>query len=193
MARSLPIIRTTTTGLRHEASTRRDHYRPRTGAGRKLNEPFEGDSTMMIPARRRPTAVLRNFPETRWDVDRLFDEFFVRPMVSMNPSGPQADFYETEEEFVLEMNLPGMTEDEIDVNLEQGVLSITGEHVEEQDDEKGTYHLRERSWNRFTRSFSIPHTIDAEHVDAGFAKGVLTVRLPKAAEAKARRIEIKGG
>ena len=65
---------------------------------------------MTLPTRRRPTAVLRNFPETRWDMDRLFDEFFVRPMVTMNPAGPQADFYETDEDFVLEMNLPGFTE-----------------------------------------------------------------------------------
>jgi HSP20 family protein len=148
---------------------------------------------MMLTTRRRPTAVLRNFPETRWDTDRLFDEFFVRPMVTMNPTGPQADFYETDEEFVLEMNLPGFTEEDVDVNLEQGVLSITGEHSEEGEEEKGTYHLRERSWSRFTRSFSIPHTIDVENVDADFAKGVLKVRLPKAAEAKARKIEIKGG
>jgi HSP20 family protein len=147
---------------------------------------------MMLPTRRRPTAVLRNFPETRWDVDRLFDEFFVRPMVAMNPAGPEADFYETEEEFVLEMNLPGFTEQDIDVNLEQGVLSITGEHSEIEEEEKGTYHLRERRWNRFTRSFSIPHTINVEDVDAGFERGVLRVRLPKAAEAKARKIEIKG-
>ena len=101
---------------------------------------------MMLPTRRRPTAVLRNFPETRWDMDRLFDEFFVRPMASMNPTGPAADFFETDEEFVLEMNLPGFTENDIDVNLEQGVLSITGEHSEEDEEEKGTYHLRERSW-----------------------------------------------
>ena len=148
---------------------------------------------MMLPTRRRPTAVLRNFPETRWDMDRLFDEFFVRPMVTMNPAGPQADFYETDEDFVLEMNLPGFTEEDVDVNLEQGVLSITAEHSEEEEEEKGTYHLRERSWSRFTRSFSIPHTIDVENVDADFAKGVLKVRLPKAAEAKARKIEIKGG
>jgi hypothetical protein len=47
----------------------------------------------MLPTRRRPTAVLRNFPETRWDVDRLFDEFFGRPMATMNPAGPEADFY----------------------------------------------------------------------------------------------------
>jgi HSP20 family protein len=147
---------------------------------------------MMLPTRRRPTAVLRNFPETRWDVDRLFDEFFARPMATMNPAGPEADFYETDEEFVLEMNLPGFAESDIDVNLEQGVLSITGEHSVEEEEEKGTYHLRERSWSRFTRSFSIPHTIDVENVDADFAKGVLKVRLPKAAEAKARRIEIKG-
>jgi HSP20 family protein len=147
---------------------------------------------MMLPTRRRPTAVLRNFPETRWDVDRLFDELLGRPFVTMGPGGPDADFYETEDDFVLEMNLPGFDLEEVEVNLEQGVLSITGEHAVEKE-EKGTYHLRERGWQRFTRSFSVPHSIDAESVDASFHKGVLTVKLPKAAEAKPRKIEIKGG
>ncbi|MDT8436807.1 MAG: Hsp20/alpha crystallin family protein [Gemmatimonadota bacterium] len=146
---------------------------------------------MMLPTRRRPTAVLRNFPETRWDVDRMFDDLFGRSFLTMGPGGPEADFYETEDDFVLEMNLPGFDLEEVEVNLEQGVLSISGEHAEEKE-EKGTYHLRERGWSRFTRSFSVPHTIDANRVDAGFDKGVLTVKLPKAAEAKPRRIEIKG-
>lgn len=146
---------------------------------------------MMLPTRRRPTAVLRNFPETRWDMDRVFDELLGRPFVTMGPGGPEADFYETEDDFVLEMNLPGFDLDEVEVNLEQGVLSISGEHAVEKE-EKGTYHLRERGWQRFTRGFSVPHSIDAEHVDASFHKGVLTVKLPKAAEAKPRRIEIKG-
>jgi HSP20 family protein len=146
---------------------------------------------MMLPTRRRPTAVLRNFPDARWDADRLFEELLGRPFVTMGPGGPEADFYETEDDFVLEMNLPGFDLDEVEVNLEQGVLSISGEHSAERE-EKGTYHLRERGWSRFTRSFSVPHSIDPESVDASFHRGVLTVKLPKAAEAKPRRIEIKG-
>ena len=94
--------------------------------------------------------------------------------------------------FTLEMNLPGYGLNDIDVNLEQGVLQITGNREETTDEDKGTYHVRERGWGRFTRSFSVPHTIDPNGVSAEFANGVLTVSLPKAAEAKARRIEVKG-
>lgn len=147
---------------------------------------------MALPTRRRSTNVFRPFPELRWDVDRLFDEMFTRPTFSVAPGAPEADFYETENDFVLEMDLPGFTHDDVDVTVEKGVLSIAGERTFEREEDEGTYHLRERTWGKFSRSFSIPHTIEDEGVDASFHKGVLTVKLPKAAEAKARRIEIKG-
>ena len=147
---------------------------------------------MALPTRRRSTNVFRPFPELRWDVDRLFDEMFARPALHVSPGGPEVDFYETEDEFILEMDLPGFTQEDVDVTVEKGVLSIGGERTIEREQGQGTYHLRERSWGKFSRSFSIPHTIDAERVDADFAKGVLTVKLPKAAEAKARKIEIRG-
>ena len=85
-----------------------------------------------------------------------------------------------------------MQKEDLKVSVEKGVLSIAGERSIERDEEKGNYHLRERSWGKFSRSFSIPHTIDAENVDASFVKGVLTVKMPKAAEALARKIQIKG-
>ena len=146
---------------------------------------------MTLPTRRRSTTVFRPFPELRWDADRLMDEFFGRQF-HMTPSGPEADFYETENEFVLEMDLPGFEQDDVELTVEKGVLSISGERTIERDEEKGNYHLRERSWGKFSRSFSIPHTIDAENVDASFQKGVLMVKMPKAAEALARKIQIKG-
>lgn len=147
---------------------------------------------MTLPTRRRSTHVFRPFPELRWDADRLFDEFFGRPQLHVTPGGPEADFYETENEFVLELDLPGFTQEDVEVTVEKGVISISGERSIERDEEKGNYHLRERSWGKFSRSFSIPHTIKAEAVDANFAKGVLTVKMPKAPEALARKIEIKG-
>jgi len=136
--------------------------------------------------------VFRPFPELRWDADRLMNEFFSRPQLHVSPGGPEADFYETEDHFVLEMDLPGFTQEDVELTVEKGVLSISGERTLERDEEKGNYHLRERSWGKFSRSFSIPHTIDAESVDAIFNRGVLTVKMPKAAEALARKIQIKG-
>ena len=146
---------------------------------------------MTLPTRRRSTTVFRPFPELRWDADRLMDEFFGRQL-HMTPSGPEADFYETENEFVLEMDLPGFQQDDVELTVEKGVLSISGERTIERDEEKGNYHLRERSWGKFSRSFSIPHTIDADGVEAAFNKGVLMVKMPKAAEALARKIQIRG-
>jgi HSP20 family protein len=117
---------------------------------------------------------------------------FGRPQVRVAPGGPEADFYETENEFVLEMDLPGFTNEGVDVTVEKGVMTIHGERSIERDEDQDNYHLRERSWGKFSRSFSIPHTIESESVDASFRSGVLTVKLPKAPEAKARKIEIKG-
>jgi HSP20 family protein len=125
-------------------------------------------------------------------VDRLFDDMFSRPGFHVAPGGPEADFIETENELVLEMDLPGFTNEDVDVTVEKGVLTIHGERALEREENEGTYHLRERSWGKFSRSFSIPHTIESEAVDAGFHQGVLTVKLPKAPEALARKIEIKG-
>ncbi len=147
---------------------------------------------MTLPTRRRSTNVFRPFPELRWDVDRMFDEVFSRPQFHVAAGGPEADFYETENDFVLEMDLPGFTQEDVDVTVEKGVLSISGERTVEREEGQGTYHLRERSWGKFSRSFSIPHTIDGDRVKAEFAKGVLMVTLPKAPEAKARKIEIRG-
>lgn len=142
----------------------------------------------MLPTTRRNRS-LRTVPEFRWDVDRLFEDMLTRGFSS---NGPEADLFETEDGFTLEMNLPGYDLSDIDVNMEQGVLQISGSREDETREEQGTYHLRERGWGRFTRSFTVPHTIDPSKVDAEFRHGVLTVTLPKAAEARARKIEVKG-
>jgi HSP20 family protein len=146
----------------------------------------------MLPTIRRNAFNLRAIPEFRWDVDRLFGEIVNRPALRFATSGPAADLYETDDGFTLKMNLPGYDLADIDVNLEQGVLLVSGSREGEMDEEKGTYHVRERSWGRFNRSFTVPHKIDPKAVQAEFANGVLIVNLPKAAEARARRIEIKG-
>ncbi len=146
----------------------------------------------MLPTIRRNAFNLRAIPEFRWDVDRLFDEIVNRPTLRFATSGPAADLYETDDGFTLKMNLPGYDLADIDVNLEQGVLLVSGSRKGEMDEEKGTYHVRERSWGQFNRSFTVPHKIDPKAVQAEFANGVLIVNLPQAAEARARRIEVKG-
>jgi HSP20 family protein len=103
---------------------------------------------------------------------------------------PAANLYETGEEFVLEMGLPGFDSDSIDVNVERGILTVSGNRTRSEEDDSRTYHVRELSEERFTRSFSFPASVRADDVRAEFHDGMLVVTLPKSAEAKPRRVRI---
>ena len=93
------------------------------------------------------------------------------------------------DEILLTAELPGMTEDQVEISLENNVLTISGEKREE-GAEGGKLHLVERSFGTFRRSFTLPRTIRAEGITAEFDNGLLNVRLPKADEALSRRIEV---
>lgn len=127
------------------------------------------------------------------ELGSVLDDFFGRPLNSWSAWTPAADLYETEDAFVLEMELPGFDLDDIELTMERGVLTVSGSRsVQETDGTEGrTYHLRERSVDRFTRSYALPRSVDPDDIDASFAEGVLSVTLPKAPEAKPRRIEVK--
>jgi HSP20 family protein len=132
----------------------------------------------------------------RPDLGNLFDEFFGQPLSTWSAWMPTTDLYETPEAFVLEMELPGFKLDDIELTMEKGVLTVTGERKvleEKEETEERTYHLRERSFERFTRSYALPRLVETDKVDASFSNGVLLVTLPKAAEAKPRRITVKAG
>lgn len=129
----------------------------------------------------------RFFPE----VDYLFDEFFGRPMSSWSAWTPSADLFETDDEFVLEMDLPGFEHDDIELTVERNVLTVSGRRPAAEEEAEVTYHLRERNTDRFSRSFALPRSVDADDVTARFSDGILTVTLPKVAEAKPRRIEVE--
>ncbi|MGD2136050.1 MAG: Hsp20/alpha crystallin family protein [Gemmatimonadales bacterium] len=106
---------------------------------------------------------------------------------------PVVDVHESKDELVLHAELPGMRPEHVDVSVENGVLTISGEKKQEVEkgDEDTDYHLIERRYGRFERRFSMPRTVDAEQVDAEFSNGVLRITLPKAEAAKPRKIEIK--
>ncbi len=148
----------------------------------------------MLPTiTRTPRSNLRRGDLFGGDVERIFDDFFNRPLSTWSAWTPAADLYETDDEFVLELEMPGFSRNEIDVTVEHGILSVSGQRThQEESEERPTYHVRERSYDRFTRSFSLPRSVDADSVDARFDNGILRVTLPKAAEAKPRRIEIAG-
>lgn len=131
----------------------------------------------------------RNVPGLRNEIDRLFADFFERPSGDFGRFTPPADLYETDEAYHVEMDLPGFTRKDIEVTIEQGMLTISGRR-EQQTAEDENYHLRERSVGRFSRSFSLPASIEANDVEAHFDEGLLKVSLPKAVEARTRKIEV---
>ncbi len=106
---------------------------------------------------------------------------------------PVVDVQETKDEVLLQAELPGLTVDDVELSVENGVLTISGEKKQQVEEGKdGTeHHLVERRYGRFERRFSLPRSVDPSNVKADFANGMLNVTLPKAEAAKARRIEIK--
>lgn len=125
-----------------------------------------------------------------YDMTRWFDDMVNRTLGGWTSWSPAADLFETGEEYVLELELPGFSRDDIEITMEQGILTVAGERSREEEDVRRTYRVRERSLGRFTRSFSLPRSVQAEDVDAEFSGGILRITMPKAAEAKPRRIEV---
>lgn len=154
----------------------------------------------MLPAsitRRRATGPLGRYrsssgPSLMEDwMDDWFDIALNRPFRSWENWSPTADFYETDEEFVLEMELAGFDRDELAITVENGMLNIEGNRAVAESDENVRYLVRERTPARFSRSFSLPRSVNAEAVDAKLDDGILRVHLPKVAEARPKRIAVK--
>ncbi len=104
---------------------------------------------------------------------------------------PAVDIKETDDALFLVAELPGMKKNEVNITLEDHVLTLAGERTFEQDEEKENFHRVERAYGTFNRSFSLPKNINASEVNATFNSGVLTVAIPKAPEAKPHKITIK--
>jgi len=105
---------------------------------------------------------------------------------------PPVSVEERDQEILLTAELPGMTDESVEITLENNVLTISGEKREtrEEGEASGKYHLVERSFGAFRRSFTLARTVRADGISADFDRGLLTVRLPKAEEAVSRRIEV---
>ena len=104
---------------------------------------------------------------------------------------PPVDVMETDEEFQIRAELPGVEKKDVKLSVENGVLLISG-HREQEKEEKGKrYHKIERAYGNFARSFTVPEAVDAEKVTAEFKNGLLNVRLPKSEKARPKSIEVK--
>ena len=126
---------------------------------------------------------------------RLFEPFFNQGQtgnedVSNQAWMPPVDIQETEEGYRLTAELPGLTRDDINITLENNVLRLAGERKFEKDVKKESYHRIERAYGNFQRSFSLPHQVNPEKVEAAFKDGVLTIAVPKAEQARSRKITI---
>jgi len=135
----------------------------------------------------------RDLEEVSSRLARLFDE---SPLSTGTNGGtwiPAVNVEETKDELILLAELPGMTEDNINIEMENSVLTISGEKSEErtEGDEERRYHLWERRYGQFQRSFTLPRTVKGDDIHASFDKGVLRIRMPKVAEAKTRKIAIE--
>ncbi|HEX8857246.1 MAG TPA: Hsp20/alpha crystallin family protein [Thermoleophilaceae bacterium] len=135
--------------------------------------------------------LVRPEPFSTQDFDRLFNtllEPFERGRVQR--WSPPMDLVEAEDSFILKADLPGMSEDDVAIEVHDGTLRLSGErHAEHEQSEKGWYRV-ERSFGKFSRSMTLPDGVDPDKIQAKFDRGVLEVRIPKPEERKPRRISI---
>jgi len=143
------------------------------------------------PFRSPSYAPWRELDEVSNRLARLFDDVSVR-RANGGIWTPPVTVSETADELVFTAELPGLSREDVSIELENDVLTISGEKSEErtEGEEERNYHLWERSYGAFRRVFSLPRPVNADEVTARFDKGVLEIRLPKAPEAKGRKIEI---
>jgi HSP20 family protein len=142
-----------------------------------------------------PFRDMRNLQD---EVNRLFSSSFSRGEggdngLTRGAWSPSVDIFENKNEIVLEAEMPGVNADDVNISIENNVLTLSGERRFEKKDESDNFHRVERSYGSFTRSFTLPTTVSSENAQAEFENGVLRLKLAKREEAKPRRIEIKAG
>lgn len=150
--------------------------------------------TRNTPRRGRSLSPWRELEEMSDRLSRFFDESW--PATGARNGGtwyPAVNVEETSDQLVLTAELPGMSEDDIELELENNILTISGEKRAEREEggEDRRFHLWERSYGSFQRSFTLPRTVEADGIEARFKDGVLFVHMPKQEEAKGRRIAIR--
>ena len=124
----------------------------------------------------------------RWDPYRAFERW---PSAGADFT-PSFDVKETKDSYVVEVDLPGVKEEDVEIQLTGNVLQISGRREDERREEGDQWFVSERSYGQFTRSFSLPEGADAEHVKADMKSGVLTVQIPKRPEVQPKRISLGG-
>lgn len=135
----------------------------------------------------------RDVVTLRDKMNRLFEDAVAargeeKDMITSSWS-PAVDIYETESELVLSAEIPGVDEKDIEIKIEDNTLSIKGERKFEKETREENYHRIERSYGSFYRSFSLPGTVDQEHIEARHEGGVLKIHMPKKPESKPKKVK----
>lgn len=143
---------------------------------------------------------VRELNSLQGEMNRLFNTFFDAPAGGGGGGNgglrrwmPAMDLVETGDHFVLRADLPGLSEEDVNVELEDNVLTISGERTSEHTEQKEGYYRVERASGSFQRALTLPEGVDPEAIDASFDRGVLEVRVPKPEERKPRRVAISVG
>lgn len=145
------------------------------------------------------TSLIRFSPNTEMrrlqrEIDGLFDTFFPTTQGNGGESAtwsPRVDLAETDDAYHIHADVPGLRKEDIEINMQDGTLSISGERQVQENEENRRFVRVERAYGRFYRAFSLPQTIDYDGIEASFEDGVLTIVVPKAEETKPRRIDIR--
>jgi HSP20 family protein len=134
----------------------------------------------------------RGFNSLQEQVNRLFEGSMrgTEPESSLTAWAPAVDVYETENELVVTADLPGIDEKDLDVRIEKNMLTIRGERKMEKTVNEDNFLRVERAYGSFSRSFSLPNTVNTEAIKAEYNGGVLTVRLPKREESKPKQVKV---
>src|ERR1700730_12698139 len=140
----------------------------------RLEQPFRGATTLQE------------------QINRIFGDVVGRTGEESNltPWAPAVDIYETENELVVKADLPDVNPQDLDIRVEHNVLTIRGERKFEQKVNEDNYLRIERTYGSFSRSFSLPNTVNTEAIKADYKNGVLTVQLPKRAESKPKQVKV---
>jgi HSP20 family protein len=156
------------------------------------NTPSGGEEEMTYITRFEPFRDLLNL---QGQMNRLFQDFG-RASDELMTTGtfvPPVDIYEDEHGISLRLEVPGMQEKDIDIRLENNTLTVRGERNFEKEEKEENFHRIERRYGTFSRSFTLPNTVDSEKVEANYESGVLKIKLAKRAEAKPKQVKINVG
>lgn len=141
--------------------------------------------------RRTPT---RNLRDLQREVDDIFDRFFDRDDRDRSTSAvwsPRTDLSETDDRYRIRLDLPGMSKDDISINLQNNTLTVRGERESTRTADDEDYVRVERAFGTFHRTFTLPDAVDADNIEATYEDGVLTIGVPKTEESTPRQIEIQ--